>query len=100
MSQRNVLTREQARVRALLERYPHVSHSAVDVARHFGMDVRTAVVALRELRRRGYARRGPARASRPGPPPRRCHGAIMGRRRGPHTGCGGGRPNRRAEGDR
>jgi DNA-binding MarR family transcriptional regulator len=62
MSQLNVLTREQARVRALLERYPNVSHSAVDVARYFGMDVRTALVALRELRRRGYARRGPARA--------------------------------------
>jgi DNA-binding MarR family transcriptional regulator len=60
MSQLNVLTREQARVRALLERYPHVSHSAVDVARYFGLDVRTAVVALQELRRRGYARRGPA----------------------------------------
>jgi DNA-binding MarR family transcriptional regulator len=62
MSQLNVLTREQARVRALLERYPRVSHSAVDVARHLGMDVRTAVVALQELRRRGYARRGPASA--------------------------------------
>jgi hypothetical protein len=60
MSQRDVLTREQARVRALLERYPHVSHSAVDVARYFGMDVRTATIALQELRRRGYARRGPA----------------------------------------
>ena len=60
MSQLNVLTPEQARVRALLERYPNVSHSAVDVARYFGTDVRTAVVALRELRRRGYARRGPA----------------------------------------
>jgi hypothetical protein len=54
MSQRDVLTREQARVRALLERYPHVSHSAVDVARHFGMDVRAAMVALQELRRRVY----------------------------------------------
>jgi hypothetical protein len=60
MSQLNVLTREQARVRALLERYPNVSHSAVDVARYFGTDVRAAVVALQELRRRGYARRGPA----------------------------------------
>jgi DNA-binding MarR family transcriptional regulator len=63
MSQRNVLTREQARVRAYLGRYPSVSHSAVDVAAYFGMDVRTAVVALQELRRRGYARRGPARAN-------------------------------------
>jgi hypothetical protein len=62
MSQRNVLTREQARVRALLARYPYVSHSAEAVARHFGTDVRTAVVALRELRRRGSARRGPATA--------------------------------------
>jgi DNA-binding MarR family transcriptional regulator len=60
MSQLNVLTPEQARVRALLERYPHVSHSATDVARHFGIGVPAAVVALQELRRRGYARRGPA----------------------------------------
>jgi DNA-binding MarR family transcriptional regulator len=60
MRQRNVLTREQARARALLERHPNVSHSAVDVARYVGMDVRTATVALQELRRRGYARRGPA----------------------------------------
>jgi CRP-like cAMP-binding protein len=62
MSQLNVLTREQARVRAYLERYQSVSHSAVDVAAYFGLDVRTALVALRELRRRGYARRGPALA--------------------------------------
>jgi DNA-binding MarR family transcriptional regulator len=60
MSQLDVLTPEQARVRALLERYPNVSHSATDVARHFGIDVPAAVVALQELRRWGYARRGPA----------------------------------------
>jgi DNA-binding MarR family transcriptional regulator len=60
MSQLNVLTLEQARVRALLERYPNVSHSAEDVARHFGIGVPAAVIALQELRRRGYARRGPA----------------------------------------
>jgi DNA-binding MarR family transcriptional regulator len=66
MSQLNVLTPEQARVRAYLERFTSVSHSAEDVARYFGMDVHTAMVALQELRRRGYARRGPATTNETG----------------------------------
>ena len=60
MSQLNVLTPEQARVRAYLERFSSVSHSAEDVAQHLGLTVRAALFALQELRRRGYARRGPA----------------------------------------
>jgi DNA-binding MarR family transcriptional regulator len=66
MSRRPDLTPGQAAVLEHLERiHPH-GHHAGDVARHLGLPVGVALLALQHLERRGYARRlTPAPDERP-----------------------------------